>query len=156
MNLSRRLCTTAIASSIFFVGCEAKEPVPPKGKNVSNAEAIEIDISTYSYIERPIFDIYSNKTTIGAAGGGSVIAGASVKLGPQVVTWRLDGPKGMARNGETVTAKNAPLLAPPPSTARYLGIHIYPDDTVEFIYSQYLPERTERGEALLKQQAEKK
>lgn len=123
---------------------------------MSNAEAIDIDISTYSYIERPIFDIYSNKITIGAAGGGSVIANARIKLGPQIVTWRLGGPKGMVRNGETVTAKNAPVLASPPRAARYLGIHIYPDETVEFIYSEFLPERTDRGEALLRQQAEKK
>lgn len=123
---------------------------------MSNAEAIEIDIGTYSYIERPIFDIFSNKITIGAAGGGSVIANARIKLGPQIATWRLDGPKGMARNGESMTAKNTPVLAMPPRNARYLGIHIYPDDTVEFIYSQYLPERTERGEVLLQQTAQVK
>ena len=123
---------------------------------MSNAEAIEIDVRTFSYIERPVFDIYCNQKTVGVAGGGEQITGVRFKLGPQTVTWRLDGPKGMARNGETVTAKNAPVIAPPPQEARYLGIHIYPDDTVELIYSAFLPERTERGEILLKQQAEKK
>lgn len=156
MITSRRFCLLIIAGNLLIVGCEAKEPAPAKGNTVSNAEIIEIDISTYSYIERPIFDIYSNKITIGAAGGGSVIAGARLKLGPQIVTWRLGGPKGMARNGETVTAKNAPLLRLPPRAARYVGIHIYPDETVEFIYSEFLPERTDRGEEILRQQAEKK
>ncbi len=36
-----------------------------------------------------------------------------VPLGPQVITWRLGGPKGMDGNGDTMHAANAPILQPP-------------------------------------------
>lgn len=120
---------------------------------MSNTETIEIDVRTFSYVERPVFDIYSNQKIVGVAGGGEQITGVRFKLGAQTVTWRLGGPKGMVRNGETVTARNTPILGAPPPKARYLGIHIYPDESAEFAYSEFLPERTDRGEALLKQQA---
>jgi hypothetical protein len=37
-----------------------------------------------------------------------------------------------------------------PKDAAYLGIYIYPDNTVEYQFSEYLPRNTERGATILK------
>jgi hypothetical protein len=35
-----------------------------------------------------------------------------------------------------------------PANANYIGIHIYPGDTFELTFSQYLPDPTERGQKI--------
>jgi hypothetical protein len=74
-----------------------------------------------------------------------------IVLGIQMVSWRLDGPKGMARNGETVTARNRPVLENVPKDVKWLGLHIYPDDTVELKLSKGSPDelKTEKGKSLI-------
>ena len=52
----------------------------------------------------------------------------------------------MARNGETITAKNQPEIKNVPKEARYLSIHIYPDDSVELLTSEHYPGISPRGE----------
>ena len=108
-------------------------------------------VSANSYIERPIFAIKLNGIEVGA-GGGSVVTGVAVPVGPQVLTWRLDGPEGMKGNGDTVRAANQPVLVRPDPKMRYLGVHIYPDNTVELSPEPFWPEFTERGRALLQAQ----
>lgn len=106
------------------------------------------DVSILSYLDRAIFDVYLNKKDIGVAsafGGGGLMTGVKVPLGPQTVSWRLGGPKGMKGNGDTVHATNTLVLEAPPATHRYLGVHIYPDYSVELIPEEFWPEATERG-----------
>lgn len=112
---------------------------------------VTLDVVLFSYIDRPIFDAFINgkagQSSFGlpAVGGGTIV-GVQLPIGPQKVTWRLGGPEGMARNGETVTAKNIPELKDVPRNARYLAIHIYPDDTVELLTSEHYPQPSPRGE----------
>ncbi len=91
-------------------------------------QSVTFDVALFSYIDRPIFDVFANGRWVGDAaaygGGQGLITGMSFPLGRQVVTWRLGGPEGMPRNGETVTAKNQPSLNEPQPQWRYLGIHI--------------------------------
>ena len=56
----------------------------------------------------------------------------------------------MARNGDTVTAKNKLVIDREriPSDARYVGVHIYPDDTAELSFANGLPKATDRGRQL--------
>ena len=76
------------------------------------------------------------------------MTGVAVPLGPQVISWRLDGPEGTPGNGDTVKAKNQPMLIRPDPKMKYLGVYIYPDNTVEIQPSQYWPETTVRGDKL--------
>jgi hypothetical protein len=80
------------------------------------------------------------------------MTGVPVPLGPQVVTWRLDGAdklgKPFADNGTTVTAVNQPVLLRPDAKLGYLGVHIYPDNTVELIPEPFWPEASKRGEEI--------
>lgn len=118
---------------------------------------VYLNISVFNYIDRPIFDIMMNSTNFmaasshGASGSIAVMIEQAVTLGPQVVTWKLDGPKGMKRNGETVTAKNRLTFDTVPRDAKWLGLHIYDDETVEVQFSKGTPGelQTARGRAMI-------
>ncbi|WP_426338047.1 hypothetical protein ACN9MZ_16405 [Pseudoduganella sp. S-14] len=62
-----------------------------------------------------------------------------------------NAPDGTPRNGETATVKNVLTMNKDlvPAESRYLGVHIYPDDSAELTFSKYIPERTSRGESIL-------
>jgi hypothetical protein len=142
------LLTSAIAA------CQPTSP-PSAAMNTEKNDVIYFDVSANSYYGRPIFDIMLNGVEIGVGGGG-LMTGVPVPLGPQKLTWRLDGPEGAPGNGETVTAGNQPTLMRPDAKLRYLGVHIYPDNTVELIPDEFWPERTQRGQALIDSAQEKK
>jgi len=128
------------------------EPQITQGKKMTaKNDVVYFDVSAISYIERPIFEVKLNGIEVGA-GGGSLMTGVAVPLGPQVITWRLDGVDDSGKpykdNGATVKAINQPVLSRPDSKTHYLGVHIYPDNTVELIPERFWPEKTEKGEAI--------
>lgn len=108
----------------------------------------------YSYMDRVITDIIFNGTDLGVAnkyGGTGIITGVRIPFGTQTLRWTLGGPKGTARNGEDVKMKNKLVISPkqiPPGT-RYVGLHLYPDDTAEVTFAESIPEGTPRGEKIL-------
>lgn len=118
---------------------------------------IVLDVVMFNYWDRPIFDVILNGGDIGVAGayggGRGVMTDVTIPLGSQTLTWRLDGPRGMARNGETVTVKNLLTLSPETiqSNANYLAVHIYPDSTAELMTSENLPQPSIRGEQIYKE-----
>lgn len=128
-----------------------------KAMSNKNTEVVYFDVGLKSYLERPIFDVYIGGQDIGLDGGqphggpGGLMTGVPMRLGPQTVTWRLGGPKGMVGNGDTVTAINRPLLTTDMTKHRYLGVHIYPDNTVELVPDDGWPDQTERGEEINRQ-----
>lgn len=135
--------TYAFGSLGLLLGTSACEGKPMK---------VVLDVVLFSYLDRPIFDVLLAGTDIGVAGaypasGMGSMTGVELRAGPQKLSWRLDGPKGMARNGETVQAKNQPVLDGVERDHRFLGVHIYDDDTVELISGPHFPRRSERGEA---------
>ena len=113
-----------------------------------------LNVVMYSHLDRPIHDIIFNSTGLGVAnkyGGTGTITGVRIPFGVQSLTWGLGGPEGMARNGEQVKMKNEIVISPeqiPPGT-RYIGLHLYPDDTAEITFAEFIPERTARGKKLL-------
>lgn len=116
-----------------------------------------LNISLYSYLDRPIFDVDMNGTDFMSAlghsfhGSNAVMVEQLITLGPQVVTWRLDGPEGTPRNGETVRAKNTPILNEIPNGVKWLALHIYDDETVEIKLSKgsKFELETERGRKII-------
>lgn len=124
-------------------------------------KTLHFDVVMLSYYERPIFEVKLNGIEIGAAdfpphlGTGGLMTGVPVQLGPQKITWRLGGPKGMPNNGDTVVAANIPDFPNPGAEYRYLGVHVYPDNTVEVIATKYWPENSEKGAAFLNQWEQK-
>jgi hypothetical protein len=116
-----------------------------------------LNISLFNYLDRPIFDVFMNEAYFmggsanGFYGANGLMASQTIRLGVQMVTWRLDGPEGMPRNGETVVARNRPVLDNVPKDVKWLGLHIYPDDTVELKLSKGTPGelQTERGRGII-------
>ena len=112
---------------------------------------VNLDVVWFMYFDRPTFDQFisgkSGDSSFGLPGvGGSTISGVQLPLATQKIKWTLGGPEGMARNGEVITAKNIPDLKDVPKSARYLAIHVYPDDTVELLTTEYYPRPSPRGE----------
>ncbi|EEF23828.1 conserved hypothetical protein, partial [Ricinus communis] len=115
----------------------------------ATAMNVALNMVVFSYLDRPIFDIFVDGKGGDSSGpypqtGGSTISGVTFKVGPQKVSWVLGGPPGTPHNGETVTAKNVPVLQPVEG-ARYLALHIYKDSTVELITSKFYPDESPRG-----------
>ena len=115
---------------------------------------IVLNVEVISYVDRGIANIIFNGTGLGVMGrygGTGTITGVRIPFGVQALKWTLDGPKGTARNGEVVTVKNELVISPSqiPAGTRYLGLHIYPDDTAEITFSEFIPETTARGEKIL-------
>jgi hypothetical protein len=142
------LCSLAGLSLLY--------PLVACGKgNLSMAKEIVMDVVVFNYTNRPIYEVLLNHKVDGGGaaydGGRGIVVGVTVPIGPQNLTWRLGGPRGMARNGETVKAKNSLVLAPEqiPSDARYMAIHIYQDETAELTFARYLPDPTPRGQKIL-------
>ncbi len=155
-HLRRRLCLpiTLLGALALLTACmQQNDSLPTQGKNMtqSKKDVAYFDVALHSYLDRPIFDVYLNGTDIGVAAGqphrgaGGLMTGVAVPLGRQMVSWRLGGPEGMPGNGDTIKATNQPTLLAPDPKKTYLGVHIYPDNTVEIIPESYWPEKTPRG-----------
>lgn len=129
----------------------------------SRPVVVYLDVSLFNYTDRRVYEVRINGTNLMSAaphgfyGENSVLMMQPFSLGPQRVSWRLDGPKGTPRNGELVIARNVPLLSALPEKAKWLGLHIYPDDTVEIKVSegQSRDLQTERGRRIIEDQEAK-
>lgn len=139
VNLRRRKITVCCLG-LLASACEANPP------------SVCLDVVLFSYMDRPIFEIYLNRIDIGVAGpwpysGRGTMTGVQIPLGEQKISWRLGGPAGAPKNGETVFAQNRPELRAVPAGAVFLGVHIYGDNTVELVTSDHFPELSVRGQA---------
>ena len=121
-------------------------------------KTIALSYTTRNYTSRDIFEVSLNKRTSDGAppynSGTSSSVGVTFDLGgPQTLTWTLGGPRGTARNGEVVAAKNSLYIREEdmPKGVCYLCIHIYPDETAELTFTVHLPPPTPRGAAILKE-----
>jgi hypothetical protein len=137
-----------------YLGALLALPVANLGK--AKPKKVVLSVVLFNYLDRPIFDVFvDGKMGFGSdafpATGGGIVTGVAFELGPKKVSWRLDGPAGTPRNGETVFNKNPLRLDAVVLKARYLGLHIYPDDTVELTTSVSLPDKTKRGVAMVEQ-----
>lgn len=137
---SGRRRVVCAAGLMFFLlpACKAKSMT-------IHAEAV-----LFSYLDRPIFDVIVGTTDLGVSGvypntGGGTMSGARFSTGAQSVRWTLDGPSGTPGNGDVVQAKNRAALAQALHGGQYLSVHIYPDNTVELIYSKNYPQYSPRG-----------
>jgi hypothetical protein len=138
--------------TLGLMACGLILPLAACGQRVQKETALNVEV--FSYVDRVITDISYNGTGLGVMnryGGTGTITDVYIPFGIQTLKWTLGGPKGTPRNGERMTPKNQLMISSeqiPPGT-RYLGIHVYPDDTVEFTFAEGIPERTARGKKIL-------
>jgi len=112
-----------------------------------------LNVEMISYVDHVITNIIFNGTDLGVMnkfGATGTIAGVRIPFGIQTLRWELDGPEGTPRIGEIVTLKNQLVVLPEqiPAGTRYLGLHLYPDDTAEIIFSESVPEVSARGKKI--------
>jgi hypothetical protein len=116
-----------------------------KAMDSQNTKSVTMSVALFGYQDRTIFDVYLNGVDIGVSAGqpfsgnAGVMTGVKVMLGPQVVTWR-DG-----ETGKTTKASNQPVFTDPGRDYSYVGVHIYPDNTVELVPAKFWPDKTEKG-----------
>lgn len=142
------LCVTALNAC-----SQPAEPQMTQGKKMTaKNDVVYFDVALFSYLDRPIFDVYLSGRDIGVAAGqphrgeaNGLMTGVAVPLGTQIITWRDAG------TGEKFKATNTPVLKSINSEMRYLGVHIYPDNTVEVIPERFWPEKTEKGQEINRQ-----
>ena len=144
---------------ISFAGLAFLQTLAGCGKGgIFATKEIAITVVLYSFLDRSIFKILLNGIDLGttsAHGTTSMVGGVTVPMGEQKLNWTLDGPKGKARNGEVVSLKNNVVISASDilSNADYMGIYLYPDESAEFIFAEYMPRRTGtvRAEKLIKE-----
>lgn len=139
-----------------LIGLSLSQPLASCGKsgNLMN-NAMTFTVVMYSYFDRPIFEIKLNNESLGAAnsyGTTSMVTGVTVPMGKQKLVWTLGGPEGKTGNGDVVANKNDLAISAStiPARSAYLGLYLYPDNTAEITFEQYMPGHTARGEALMK------
>lgn len=110
MRTGRRKTLAVMLGSVFAGASKAKR------------KHVTLDVVLFSYLSRPIIDVYLNRTRLGLAGpypfsGNGTITGVDVQLGSQELRWRLDGPKGMPGNGDRIKPINTVSLDEVPAEA---------------------------------------
>jgi len=138
-----------------LIGLGSMMPLTACGQgDGKNRKEIVLNVVMYSYVDRVITDIIFSGTDLGVAnkhGGTGIMTGVRIPYGNQTLEWTLDGPEGMARNGERVKMKKKIVISPKqvPQGTQYIGLHLYPDDTVDITFAKTIPDRTPRGEKIL-------
>lgn len=167
---SRRSCLLGLGSLILLPALQACKPGQAGNNNPGNLGIpfkqgdkmkVAMDVVTIDYYKRPFFELRINGIEVGLGGrlkprtapisGFGVVTAVPITLGPQDISWRLDGPEGMDRNGDTVTSMNTPRLDQVPSGHQLLIIYLYPDDTVELQTSTGGVYDSARGLAILEE-----
>lgn len=139
---SRRTAVAWLACTVpLFTAC--RDEFPAKENALTDKNLRVFDVVLFSYLDYGIFDVFANGQWVGLApaygGGTGLITGVKLQLGSQKVKWRHAG------TGETFTSLNALDFQVKDSRLTYLGIHIYPDQTVEYVASEGWPHSTDRG-----------
>jgi hypothetical protein len=123
-------------------------------ENYKIKKEIIVDVMVFNYYDIPIFDVHLNGEIIGGSaslpdspyGQFGTVAGVAVPIGSQKLNWRDAG------SGKTFNVKNPLKITAEqiPSNAQSLGVHIYPDETAELIFSSDVLEQSKRGLAYAK------
>lgn len=155
MNVINRQCATdpRRRAALKMIGVAGMSPLAACGQGTAST-GIRLNVVMCSNLDRPIYDIIFNGTDLGVAnkfGGTGIVTGVRIPFGIQTLKWNLDGPKGTPRNGELVNVKNKIVVSPEQISAatRYVGLHLYPDDTAELTFSESIPDTTKRGDKIL-------
>ena len=110
-----------------------------------------LNVEAFSFVDRVLTTIMFNGQDLGVMnkfGRTGLITGVRIPYGAQSLSFELDGPEGMPRNGETVTVKNTMVVHEIPKGTEYVGLNIYPDFTAELTFSSEWPEISARGEQI--------
>lgn len=77
--------------------------------------------------------------------GGGIYCCIDVKPGSAIIQWEYDRPRGTSVPPEGFVRKVSVLIPEPKVGYKFLGVHIYPDERVEFTLTQDMPSEKKQG-----------
>ena len=111
-----------------------------------------LNVTVLNYTDSSVFDLQIGKSFVQGhyrkkSGGGSVVGGVKVPVGKTTVSWFYDTFRGDPRARTEYFKRDVEVVIPKPSKGdRFLGVHIYPGDIVEFSLSNGIPGKKKPGE----------
>lgn len=127
-----------VALSMMTGGCMAHE--------------MTVNVVIFNYTSTPLGDMsvqgkyvggYFQEYGPGGTGGG-IYCCIDVRPGSADVKWTYGGIEGATKAGTEASSKG---VIPKPSGAfKYLGVHVYPDERVEFTLTRNIPSEKKEGE----------
>jgi hypothetical protein len=115
------------------------------------AKSMDMNVVVFNYWPQPLADVYVNGQHVGAGfgsyqsggTGGSISCCHKVAPGTVELKWVLDGGDNDTNVGKTLSA-TATLSSIKPD-AKYLGVYLYPDGTVELDTAKGVPDGKPRN-----------
>ena len=116
------------------------------------AHEMTLNVVVFNYMPQPLGDVkvgghnvggYFQEYNPGGAGGG-IYCCIDVKPGATQVAWTYGGVEGAPKAGTNASSTGViPNLS---KGYRYLGVHIYPDERVEFTLTRDIPSEKKEGD----------
>ncbi|QSQ53714.1 DUF3304 domain-containing protein [Xanthomonas cerealis pv. cerealis] len=116
------------------------------------AREMTVNVVVFNYTSKPLAEMtvqgkyvggYFQEYGDGGTGGG-VFCCIDVKQGPAEVKWTYGGEEGTPKTGINASSSgDIPVLR---GDYKYLGVHIYPDEKVEFTLTESIPAERREGE----------
>ena len=118
------------------------------------ARTLTVDVVIFNYTPKGLADIWVQNHYVGGfvqeygpgGTGGGIYCCIEVKPGPAHVKWEYSRPPSDTRPDEFFKRDVVGIIPKPNGPYKYLGVHIYPDDHVEFTLSRDIPEEKKEGE----------
>ena len=110
-----------------------------------------LNVTVLNYTDINVYDIAIGDSYVQGhywkkSGGGSVVGGVRVPIGKTIFHWTYSTHPDDTRP-ESYFKRDVEVVVPKPSKGdRFLGVHIYPGDIVEFSLSKRIPWRKKQGE----------
>lgn len=118
------------------------------------ARTLTVSVVVFNYTPKAIADIWVQGHYVtgfvqeyGPGGtGGGIVCCIDVKPGPTHVRWQYDTTPSDTRPDEFFKRDVVGVVPKPNGPYKYLGVHVYPDDHVEFTLSRDIPDEKKEGE----------
>lgn len=110
-----------------------------------------LNVTVLNYTDSSVFDLQIGKSFVQGhyrkkSGGGSVVGGVKVPVGKAIMKWEYDTFPEDTRP-RSYFMREVEVVVPKPSKGdRFLGVHIYPGDIVEFSLTSGIPWKKKQGE----------
>ncbi|MCD7099296.1 DUF3304 domain-containing protein [Stenotrophomonas sp. MMGLT7] len=116
------------------------------------AQEMSVNVVVFNYTSSPLGDMVVQGKYVGGyfqaygsgGTGGGIYCCIDVKPGAADVRWTYGGIEGAPRAG--IQASSTGKIPKPSGAYKYLGVHVYPEERVEFTLTRDIPPEKKEGE----------
>jgi len=116
------------------------------------AHKMRVEVVIFNYNTQPVAEFKIQDKYIGGyyqeygqgGTGGKIYCCIDVRPGEATVEWVYGGTEGTPKAGSHAHASG--MIPEPEDEYKYLGVHLYPDEHVEFTLTRYIPGEKKKGE----------